>query len=96
MDNPNALKAWRVRNNLSQEYVAELFSKKARELGINDEWKGHYIVSKKESGLVRIDPIEAKVLEKLTGLPRTWFLYPEEYQQEIEEYLNKDFTGATQ
>ena len=92
MEKINALKVWRIRKDLSQEQVAELFTQKAKELGIKDEWKGHYIVSKKESGLVRIDPIEAKILEELTGLPRTWFLYPEEHQREIQEYLNEDKT----
>ncbi len=95
MEKINALKAWRIRKDLSQEQVAELFTQKAKELGIKDRWKGHYIVSKKESGLVRIDPIEAKILEELTGLPRTWFLYPEEHQQEIQEYLNKETVGVS-
>ena len=90
MENINPLKAWRIKNNLSQEQVAELFTQKAKELNINDKWKGHYIVSRKESGAGRIDPIEAKILEELTGLPRNWFLYPEEHREEIENYLNEN------
>jgi len=91
----NALKIWRKKNNLSQEKVAELFSKKAKELGYKDKWSGHYVVSRKESGQISIDPTEAKILETITGLPREWFLYPDEYTEEIQAYMeNKQLEGV--
>jgi len=85
----NLLLVWRKSKGLSQLDLVELFNKTAKSLNMNIRWKGHYIVSRKENNKIKISPLEAKVLSKLTGFPREWFLYPEDFKKEIEEYIRE-------
>jgi len=79
------LKQIREKLGFTQEEFANL-------IGISRSF--YALIENKKRG---ISPDIALAIEQATGgeIKAEWLIFPEKYQQEIKEYLNKDLTGAS-
>ena len=86
MEPNEIIKVYRIREGLTQEEFA-------KKIGVS---RSYYALI--ENGIRNVSPDTAIAIEKATGgeIKKEWLVFPEEYQKEIEEYLNNDPVGATQ